>query len=233
MLLGFSTECLYKTYDNLSPKTFDIFRKLGANAIELSIRNFEDANYLLAITPDDLIYFEYISIHAPLFDPFDAIEIGKFKEVLQIFEKFSERNKINAIVLHPDSIRDWDMIEQFNLPFKIENMDWKKEVGKYVESMEDIFKKNNFAMVLNLNHCFTNDPTMHLAKEMSDVFGGRIEAVSISGFEKNHEPLFKTKQIEIIKAVPDKRLPIIIESKCEDIDELQKEFEYIKKYLKI
>jgi hypothetical protein len=87
-------------------------------------------------------------------------------------------------------------------------------------------------MVLDLNHCFTNDPSMRLAAEMYAAFGKRISMVHISGFEKLHEPLSRTKQLEILTAIPDKNLPIIIESGCDNIEEAKKEYEYIKNFLK-
>ncbi|NTW27693.1 MAG: hypothetical protein HGA36_05180 [Candidatus Moranbacteria bacterium] len=231
MILGFSTGCLHETQDRLSPATFDIFRKMGANAIELMVHDLDAAHRLLALVPEDLMFFEYISIHAPGFDVFNIEEITKFREALAIFEKVAKKIKIDTVVVHADMIRDGEMFFMYDLPIKIENMDWHKEVGKYTESMQAVFEKLDAPMVLNLNHCYTNDPTMHLAKEMTDTFGGRIEEIHLSGFEQGHEPLFKTKQLEIMQAIPDKRLPIIIESECDTIEDAQKEFEYVKKYL--
>lgn len=231
MLLGFSTGCLHKTHDRLSPATFDVFRNMGANAIELMVQDLDAAERLLALVPEDLLYFEYISIHCPSFDVFSAEDIAKFRSVLEVFEKVGKKIKIDAVVVHPDTIRNWEIFADYDLPIKLENMDWKKEVGKYVESMQVIFEKFDAPMVLDLNHCYTNDPTMHLAKEMLETFGGRIEEIHLSGFEQFHEPLFKTKQLEILKAIPDKRLPIIIESECDTLEDAQKEFEYVKNYL--
>jgi hypothetical protein len=231
MLLGFSTGCLHKTHDRLSPATFEILRKIGANAIELMVHNLDEAERLLALVPEDLLHFEYISIHAPSFDSFNAEEIAKFRNTLSIFEKVAKKIKIDAIVIHPDLIRDWEVFAEYDLPIKLENMDWRKEVGKYVDSMQAIFEKFDAPMVLDLNHCYTNDPTMHLAKEMFETFGSRIEEIHLSGFEQFHEPLFKTKQLEIMDAIANKNLPIIIESEFETVQEAQKEFKYVQKYL--
>ena len=195
------------------------------------VHDLDAAHQLLALIPDDLMYFEYISIHAPGFDPFNIEEINKFREVLEIFEKVAKKIKIDAIVLHPDLIRDWEMFAPYDLPFKLENMDWKKEIGKYVESMQDVFEKFDAPMVLDLNHCYTNDPTMHLATEMFEAFESRIKEIHLSGFEQFHEPLSKTKQLDIIKSIHNKNLPIIIESECDDVEIAKKEFNYIKKHL--
>lgn len=231
MLLGFSTGCLHKTHDRLAPSTFALFAKMGANAIELMVHDLEAADRLLALVPEDFLHFKYISIHMPSFDVFNAEETAKFRNILAIIEKTEKKIKIDAVVVHPDVVKHWEMFSEYTLPIKIENMDWRKEVGKYTESMQAIFEKFDAPMVLDLNHCYTNDPTMHLAKEMSETFGGRIEEIHLSGFEQAHEPLFKTKQVEILEAIPNKRLPIIIESEFETVEEAMTEFEYVKEFL--
>ena len=228
MKIGFSTQCL-KNCDRFAPETFDIFRKMGCNAIEIFWRNgMEEFKKLAAIKADDLAGFEYISIHAPSFYKFGETEII---EILKGLSEIHQRIKFKAVVIHPYETMNFDILRQFDLPFKLENMDWQKDFGKYADSLEDIFSKFDAGMVLDLNHCFTNDPSMRLAQDMAETFGGRIEEIHLSGFEKLHEPLFKTKQTEILQAIPDKRLPIIIESGCENIEEAKKEFEYVKNFL--
>ena len=228
MKIGFSTKCL-KNYDRFAPETFDIFRKMGCNAIEIAWRkNIDEFKKIAKIKPEDLAGFEYVSIHAPSFYRFNEIEIVS---MLQKLTEINDRLKFKAVVLHPYETMNWDIFRQFDLPFVIENMDWRKDFGKYVDSLEDIFSKFDAPMVLDLNHRYTNDPSMRLARDMAETFGGRIEEIHLSGFETFHEPLFRTKQTEILQAIPDKRLPIIIESGCGNIKEAKKEFEYVKNFL--
>lgn len=231
MILGFSTGSLYQTHDRLSPETFDIFRKIGANAIELMIYDMDDAPRLLDLEQKDFQGFRWVSIHAPAFDRFDTNSVIKFRQTLDIFEQFCQKIKVNSIVFHPDLIGEWAIFENYTFPVLIENMDWRKEVGKYVDSMKEIFEKADAPMVLDLNHCYTNDPTMHLAEEMVESFKDRIFEIHLSGFEKSHEPLFKTQQMEILKSIPNKEMPIIIESVCETAEDAKQEFEYVKRYL--
>ena len=229
MKIGFSTGCLHKTHDPLVPETFDVFRKMGCNAIEISWQGgMNEVKKLLSLQEADFVGFKYISLLTPAFDKFSETEIV---EMLQKLVEVHEKIKFNAIVLHPYETMNWDIFRQFDLPFMIENMDWRKDFGKYVDSLEDIFSKFDAPMVLDLNHCYTNDPSMRLAQDMAETFGGRIEEIHLSGFETFHEPLFKTKQMEILQAIPDKRLPIIIESGCENVEEAKKEFEYVKNFL--
>jgi hypothetical protein len=230
MILGFSTGDLYKTHDRLSRETIDAFRKIGANAIELTVVDMDEAPKLLHLRQKDFAGFQWVSIHAPGFDRFDINSMIKFRQTLDIFEKFCGLVKVNSIVFHPDLIGEWAIFENYTFPVLIENMDWKKEIGKYVESMQEIFEKADAPMVLDLNHCYTNDPTMHLAHEMIDAFRDRIMEIHLSGFEKEHDPLFQTKQTQILEAVFDHNLPIIIESEFETLEDAQKEFDYIRKY---
>ena len=230
MKIGFSTGCLYKTHDPLAAETFAVFGKMGCNAIEIAwnVGGFDELEKIAKIKPEDLAGFEYVSIHATSFDDFNETEIVA---MLQKLTEINDKLKFKAVVLHPYETMNWDIFRQFDLPFMIENMDWRKDFGKYVDSLEDIFSKFNAPMVLDLNHCYTNDPSMRLAQDMVETFGGRIEEIHLSGFETFHEPLFKTKQTEILQAIPDKRLPIIIESGCENVEEAKKEFEYVKNFL--
>lgn len=231
MLLGFSTGCLYETHDPLSSETFGVYRKIGANAIEINCHYMSQAPKLLELKPEDLKGFRWISIHAPNFDRYDTNSMIEFRKTLDIFEEFSKKVRVNAIVFHPDQIGEWAIFENYTFPVFIENMDWRKEIGKYVESMQDIFEKADAPMVLDLNHCYTNDPTMHLAHDMIDAFRDRIMEIHVSGFEQYHEPLFKTGQRDILEGVFDQHLPIIIESVCESVGDAKKEFEYVKNYL--
>ena len=228
MLIGFSTKCL-KNCNRFAPETFDVFRKIGCNAIKIAWRhNLDEFEKISMIKPYDLKGFKYISIHTPSFYRFNETEIV---DILQKISEVHKKLKFNAVIIHPYETMNFDIFRQFDLPFKVENMDWKQDFGKYTDSLEDIFSKFDVPMVLDLNHCYTNDPSMLLARDFAENFGGRIEEIHVSGFEKLHEPLFKTKQTEILQAIPDKRLPIIIESGCENIEEAKKEFEYVKNFL--
>jgi hypothetical protein len=193
-------------------------------------RNEGDMQKLLdQIRPGDVSQFEYISLHLLHVIPYDNVE--KAKDVLKIVQRLQDKFNFKAVVIHPDEVENWNVFLGFSLPILIENMDWRKEIGKYTDSLKDIFSKFDVPMVLDLNHCYTNDPSMRLAQEISETFKNRIAEIHLSGFEYRHEPLFKTKQLEILEAIPDKNLPIIIESGCETIEELKKEYAYVRTFL--
>ena len=166
MLLGFSTGCLYKTHERVSRETFDVFREIGCNAIEVTCKDNASIEKLIKeISLSDLSGFSYISLHAPNVCDVDALNL--LQEAQEIFN-------FETIVFHPEEVEDWDMLHKFNLPLAIENMDWRKEIGKSVESMEDIFSKLNARMVLDINHCFTIDHSMLLAQNMFEKFDAKI-----------------------------------------------------------
>ncbi len=224
MLLGFSTVSLYKTHPTISRETFAIFRSIGCNVIQLMCLTEEDILKLITeITVEDLAGFEYVVLHAPTAN----INVS----TLELLQRAQNIFHFQAIVIHPSEIENWEIFSRFDLPISIENMDWKQERGKYVDSLQNIFEKIDAKMVLDVNHCFTNDPSLLLAKQMTDEFGPRISQIHLSGFETGHEMLFKTKQIEIMDAIANKELPIIIESECETIQDAQNEFAYVKNYL--
>lgn len=223
MLLGFSTGCLYQTHPRISKETLSFFRLLGCSAIELMCRSEEDILKLITeITTDDFFGFEYVSLHSP-----DVVTV----DTLELLQRAQDIFHFQAIVIHPDEIENWEIFSRFNLPISIENMDWRKERGKYVDSLQAIFEKIDAKMVLDVNHCYTNDPSLLLAKQMTDEFGPRISQIHLSGFETDHQPLFKTKQVEIMNAIENKNLPIIIESVCETVEDVEAEFKYVKNYL--
>jgi len=225
MIIGFSSGCLHKTHDRFVRETFDVFRNLGCNALEIMFHDFEDAEKLEALSPEDIRGFEYVSLHAPAFE---RIPEGELRGVLEKIERACLRLGIDSVVMHPDKFKDWGVISEFAIPLAIENMDNRKESCKNAEDLRKIFEETDARMVLDLNHCFSNDPSMKLADELIEVFQDRIVEIHLSGFETFHDPLFKTRQQEILEKVFDKDILIIIESGCETVEDAKKEYAYIK-----
>jgi len=229
MILGFSTGCLYKTHNSLAKETFDVFRKTGCNAIEITCRGIDSISKLSDITTEDLKGFEYISLHAP---DFGDISEEKLEEALRQIEDAHRKLDFKYIVIHPDKIKNWKIFSKFSIPFAIENMDNRKESNRDVDDLKKVFEQIDAKMVLDLNHCFVNDNSMKLANDFVETFGNRIVEIHLSGFDWLHEPLYRTQQKEILNAVFDKNLPIIIESGCETVEDVEKEYRYVKNYLK-
>jgi len=228
MLLGFSTGCLYKTHNRLAPATFDIFRQAGCNAIELMWHDFGQTQDFLKLQSSDLAGFEYVSVHAPIFAEQTPEEVV---EILRILELKHQELHFDLVVMHPDGIMNWNLFRSHDIPFAIENMDNRKTTCRNLEDLQKIFEQTDFRMVLDVNHCYSNDPSMQLAKNMAVAFSERICEVHLSGFAGYHEPIYQTQQLEILQAIPNKQLPIILESGIAHVEEVEKEFKYVRNFL--
>ena len=84
--------------------------------------------------------------------------------------------------------------------------------------------------MIDVNHIFTNDPSMQLAEDFYDQLEGRIAEWHVSGYDGYHEPFIQTKQENIIKAIQDMSIPIINYSVITP-DLIDKERDYFLKIL--
>ena len=106
-------------------------------------------------------------------------------------------------------------------------MDNRKESHKNPTDFDEIFSQDkNYKLVLDINHIYTNDSSMKLADIFYKKFGDRISQLHVSGYIDYHNPLFETKQMNIIKAIQDFNIPMIIESVL-SVEDLEKERNYI------
>jgi sugar phosphate isomerase/epimerase len=226
-IIGFSTGDLLDI-DYPLQKALDNMRKIGANAVEFKIGDHYQY-FWNSIDSLDFDGFDSISIHGPKFS-----KIGReHKRIFNYLEKIHQKIELGWVVFHPDEIDKKDLVG-YNFPIAIENNDWNKKSGKDIEELKDLFSEKNVKFVMDVNHCFTLDKSMSTASAMADVFKNKLCGVHVSGIETlPHEPLYKTKQIDIINAVP-RNVPIIIESfrsAYENLDEAQTELNYIKENL--
>lgn len=240
LTVGFTTGFLYDSSlslehqnQNISKGVIEKCLKFGANAIELNcIGGFYDSSLcdLSHIDPIDLKKFKHVSIHAPCRNALFAND-KKTQEVLKILKREARRLNADLIVFHPDTINDWKIFKNFEVPVAIENMDNRKKSFKAVEDLKKVFEFMPWCkFVLDLNHCMTNDPSMKLAYDFINAFADKIEEIHISGYSGYHYPLHKTGQLKILDAVYDSSIPMIIESCCDSLEDAQMEIWYIKEY---
>ncbi|MFA4941524.1 MAG: hypothetical protein WC582_02930 [Patescibacteria group bacterium] len=234
MRLGFSTGCFYQFIHPLSEEAISVCRDFGFNAIELSVDSINDVELLEKITKGSLANFKYISIHGPGHDAMSAVDEKEHKRVLNIFQEVYKKIKFDCLVLHPGEwIADWEIFKNYSLPIAFENMDWRHKIASDVASLKEIFSGKNFKMVLDLNHCYTQDSTMELSADIYKEFKNIIKHYHLSGIgESDHDPLYRSQGRKIIDAIPDLNLPIIIECKLKNLEDARKEGEYVKKQIK-
>lgn len=233
MILGFSTAFI----DKISfLEKMNFFAKLGCNAFEVNLYDFERVEIMdKDLKNFDLSQFVYRAIHSPsLFEGKNVIfDNDDFtKKILERTKIFSDKFNFDTFVVHPTAIKDFSIFSQFDLPVAFENEDSRnKNRYRSLDDMKKLFSAHDVDMVLDVNHCFTNDKTMQLAEDMKREFGTRVKHVHLSGFASYHEPLFQTKQTEIVDSVINFDHPIIIESVCETLADHEAEYNYIKDYI--
>lgn len=232
MILGFTTGKL----DTLSyQEKIEFFQKLGCNALEVGGLHFERFP-LFTETFEKVNYnkFSYRSFHAPCRKNGERIIYQNDQPTREILDEISALHKMisfSLIVLHPDQVKDWGVFADYQLPWAIENMDNRKASCKTVADIKNIFQKFDGKLVVDVNHCFSNDPTMKLATDFFREFDNKIAEVHLAGFAGYHEPLFLTKQDFIMAAITKKNIPIIIESVCNTKEEYEQEYNYVKDYI--
>jgi sugar phosphate isomerase/epimerase len=212
--LGFSTGCLYKDLE--VKEAISVIKNLGCKYVELGFITSERffSEQLDRVNEKDLEGFEYISFHTPTLNY--AINYGNNDETKKFFERmtdFSKRVNLDLVVFHPDTVEDFSIFENADFKIGFENMDNRKKSCKSVDDIENILLKNsNFKFILDVNHCYSNDSSMKLDTEFHERLGNRISQIHLSGFNGYHDPLFETKQLEIIRSIQNFDVPIIVES---------------------
>ena len=224
-LIGFSTEFLWHTHPRVSIKTIQACKNIGCNAIELSCRADKEFELMDMLEKDDLNGFDFISFHAPV-----KIENP---DILDKIQSFHNKFNFDKITIHPDNIKNWDILKSYNMPFSIENMDNRKTTGRTLESMKEIMSHSDYKVVLDINHIYLHDSSLKLAEDFWEEFKDRISHFHLSGCGGTYVslPLIMTRQDRFIDFIKNKDKPIIIESVCKDPDQAQKEFNYITNYL--
>lgn len=228
--LGFSTGCCYRTIDPKSKEITDIIAKTECNAIELCFVKIERLD--TKISKNDVKRFSYLSIHAPT----DDIIYKDNEETKIILDKLEALNKnlgSSYVVFHPDTINDFSIFKKYNFNAVFENMDNRKKSLQTVDEFKILFEKYpKLNMVLDLNHCLSNDNTFRLAYDFWNNLKDKIKYFHISGFIDNyHHPLFNSNQDFIIDFIKNKNLPIIVESLFDNKNDFEKEISYINKVL--
>jgi len=121
MIIGFSTGCAYHHIDPASQEIVNIIRYLGCNAIEVHLSTIERLQRASGTL--DLHGFTYKSIHAPKIVGSDE----QSRLALDLIKELHEKHQFDAVTIHPDTIEDFSIFSDYDLPFAFENMnDLKK-----------------------------------------------------------------------------------------------------------
>lgn len=225
ILLGCSTGTIRKASVSVGD-AITFFNEQGITAVEIGQHDVLEIAQNPQIIPWDILQrFSYITLHAPKIPYADNDQTERVFKAIEIVQQHCV---LQHVVIHPDVVEDFSVFN--NAPFKIafENMDWQKKAYTTPHDMENLLKEfPQSSMVLDVNHVYTHDNTMELAKEFYASCGDRIVEVHVSGFTELHDPLYRTQQKEIIHAIQDTSVPMIIESWMTP-DEVELEINYIR-----
>ena len=232
--IGFTTGSLYRSEIPFDER-IKLYHSLGADAIELS---FATPNQLFGYTiseeaKNNIEKFASISIHAP----WKEVRYDSGSETQAIINKLRtlcDQLPIEGLVLHPDTIDDFEVLDQSGLPFLLENMDRRKPYGTHPKQFEELKRKYNFGFVLDVEHAYEHDSSMKLAREFIEVMGDRLKHMHVSGYNESeiHVPTYcavnKQEITEILKI--GLSVPIVLEGiLLEDIpSSIKRELEYVR-----
>lgn len=233
--IGFSTGAMHTSYFPIEEMA-KLFKSIECNAVELSfgtfgvLKEFNITDGLL----ETLSKYELVTIHAPWaegarYDKNSTAAINKLKEICSV-------QKIYGIVLHPNTVDDYTLIEKSGLPFLIENMDNKARCGTHPSEFEKLKKDYNFGFVLDLQHAYMHDPTMQLAGELMEAMEGRIREFHVSGELKGkpHSLLHHSDNSNVIIGMLRSDMPIILEGNDDNNPaEIKEEVEFIRRILNV
>lgn len=91
---------------------------------------------------------------------------------------------VDAIVLHPDTLRDPSAYAPLGHRLVIENMDVRKATGRTVEELEPVLAAlPDAGFCLDVAHVSSVDPTMTLGGELLDAFGTRLRHLHVSSLD--------------------------------------------------
>ena len=210
----------------------EFIQKTGCEAVEVNFpKDYNERDWISEIPTSALDSFKRVSVHLPKI-PAEG-EYGQYADndgtevVFGMYKRLKTLRNIDAVIVHPNMVSDFDVLPRFGQKVLLENLDKRNTRYTRPEDFRELFSDSSpFGMILDLNHVFTHDPSMRRAKEFYDAYGDRVGEIHLSGFTELHEPLFRTKQDEIIYSIQDFSTPIILEGTMKP-EELSLEMEYV------
>jgi hypothetical protein len=182
----------------------------GISAVELSALRDRELPLLAAAIPSlDLQRFRYVSVHAP-----SRLQTLSEEEAFALLDALPPSW---PIVAHPELLQTPALWRRLGTRLCIENMDDRKEGGRTVEELRDLFALYPAAtFCLDVGHARQIDPTMIGALAMLEALGDRLRQLHVShvGARGEHLPLSAESLAAFAQLAPHipKEVPLIIES---------------------
>lgn len=154
--------------------------RISSFAIELSALSESElpslAEYLRQ-TPS--LPFRYVSIHGP--------SKGREMDEEQLVTSLARLSGLaDGIVMHPDTMDDLRLYRPLGHKLLLENMDSRKPDGRTPEELHRAFAELPEAgFCFDIAHAWSIDPSMAVAGELLDGFGGRLRHVHLSSLSED------------------------------------------------
>jgi hypothetical protein len=185
-------------------------------AVELSALRIAEVEPLLHALPSlSLGHYRYISFHAP-----SAFKEDEEEHLVSLLSKLPEAW---PIVLHPDSIYRASRWASIASRLAIENMDRRKNTGRSVSELEQVFKLLPKAkMCFDLGHARQVDPSMIGAYRLLNTFAPRIVQLHISEVDtlNRHDVISRAAEMAFLQVrqfIPP-NAAVILESRVPEKD---------------
>jgi hypothetical protein len=210
--LGFSTGAIALSDFH---RALNVLQATDTNAIELSALRFPELRPLLDELPRlDLRKYSYVSIHAP-----------------SVFSQVEERAVVDQIagmalralpvIVHPDSIHDFDLWSSLGEAVCIENMDSRKRTGRTAAELARFFERLPQArFCLDVAHARQFDTSMVESYLMLERFADRLVQVHLSeiNMASKHVPMSEAAvtAYQMISSLIPRNAAMILESRLDD-----------------
>lgn len=209
--IGFSTGAVafgdfQKALKTLNAQSFD--------SIELSALRVGEIEPLINALPElDLAKYKYVSLHAP--SSFTASEEPWLANLL--FATVPEQWKI---VLHPDTIHDFDLWRRFGNRLAVENMDRRKPGGRSLAELLTVFAElPEASLCFDIGHARQCDSSMTESFLILTALRNKLAHLHASevNSESRHERISYGAMLafrQVASLIP-REVPVIIESRVD------------------
>jgi hypothetical protein len=185
LLLGISTGTFGEMRGDW-PALTERSARVSTTAIEFSAMSGSELPGLIEyLQTDEDLPFSFVSVHGPTKDL--TVDDRVLAAALAMLP-----SSVDAIVLHPDALREPDLFYDLGSRLVLENMDVRKSTGQTVEELTGFFESLPHAgFCLDVAHAWSIDPTMGLAHQLLDAFAARLTHLHISSmtYDNEHVPL--------------------------------------------
>lgn len=212
-------------------RALDLLGDKPVNAVELSaLREIELEPLLKALPALDLGKYEYVSVHAP-----SCFTRDQEQGVAALLQEHVPPHW--PVILHPDTIHDFNLWLSFGDRICIENMDRRKPGGRNVAELDAVFERlPEASFCFDIGHARQWDTTMTEAYMILKRFSGRLRQVHISevNTQSQHDALSYGAILafrQVARLIPES-VPLILEARVSE-DQIEAEIRKAREALPV